>query len=286
MNRRIPEWLTVKAPRRGMYEEMAGFLASMGLHTVCQSASCPNIGECFSRHTATFMILGDACTRSCGFCGVSHDAPHPVDPDEPRRVAEASVRLGLRYVVVTSVTRDDLPDGGAGHFAETVRQLKAAIPGAKVEVLIPDFGGDEDALRAVLDSAPFVLNHNVETVPRLYSTVRPQAVYERSLAVLETAGRFRASIHTKSGLMVGLGEEQGEVLEVLSDLRRAGCDITTIGQYLQPSKRNLPVVEYVPPSQFDEYARVGREMGFSHIASGPFVRSSYHAEEVSRDSDR
>ena len=286
MNRRIPEWLTVKAPRRGMYEEMAGFLASMGLHTVCQSASCPNIGECFSRRTATFMILGDACTRSCGFCGVSHDAPHPVDPDEPRRVAEASVRLGLRYVVVTSVTRDDLPDGGAGHFAETVRQLKAAIPGAKVEVLIPDFGGDEDALRAVLDSAPFVLNHNVETVPRLYSTVRPQAVYERSLVVLETARRFRTSIHTKSGLMVGLGEEQGEVLEVLSDLRRAGCDIATIGQYLQPSKRNLPVVEYVPPSQFDEYARVGREMGFSHVASGPFVRSSYHAEEVSRDSDR
>ena len=269
-----------------MYEEMAGFLASMGLHTVCQSASCPNIGECFSRRTATFMILGDACTRSCGFCGVSHDAPHPVDPDEPRRVAEASVRLGLRYVVVTSVTRDDLPDGGAGHFAETVRQLKAAIPGAKVEVLIPDFGGDEDALRAVLDSAPFVLNHNVETVPRLYSTVRPQAVYERSLVVLETARRFRTSIHTKSGLMVGLGEEQGEVLEVLSDLRRAGCDIATIGQYLQPSKRNLPVVEYVPPSQFDEYARVGREMGFSYVASGPFVRSSYHAEEVSRDSDR
>ena len=281
MNRRIPEWLTVKAPRRGMYEEMAGFLESMGLHTVCQSASCPNIGECFSRHTATFMILGNECTRQCGFCGVRHEQPLPVDPDEPRRVAEASRKLGLRYVVVTSVTRDDLPDGGASHFAETIRQLKDAIPEAKVEVLIPDFQGDRDALETVLAAEPFVLNHNVETVPRLYSTVRPQADYRRSLTVLETSSRSPASIYVKSGLMVGLGEEEGEVVEVLSDLRRAGCDIVTIGQYLQPSRKNLPVVEYIPPSQFEEYGRIGRDMGFRHVASGPFVRSSYHAAEIS-----
>lgn len=281
MNRRIPEWLTVKAPRRGMYEEMAGFLKSMGLHTVCQSASCPNIGECFSRHTATFMILGNSCTRSCGFCGVCHDGPTPVDPDEPRRVGEASAKLGLRYIVVTSVTRDDLPDGGAHQFAETIRQLKAAIPDAKVEVLIPDFLGDRAALETVLEAGPFVLNHNVETVPRLYSTVRPQAEYNRSLTLIETAKRFPASIYVKSGLMVGLGEDNGEVVGVLSDLRRAGCDIVTIGQYLQPSRRNLPVVEYVPPAQFAEYERIGREMGFRHVAAGPFVRSSYHAAEIS-----
>lgn len=281
MNRRIPEWLTVKAPRRGMYEEMAGFLKSMGLHTVCQSASCPNIGECFSRHTATFMILGNSCTRSCGFCGVSHDGPTPVDADEPRRVGEASAKLGLRYIVVTSVTRDDLPDGGAHQFAETIRQLKAAIPDAKVEVLIPDFLGDRAALETVLEAGPFVLNHNVETVPRLYSTVRPQAEYNRSLTLIETAKRFPASIYVKSGLMVGLGEDNGEVVGVLSDLRRAGCDIVTIGQYLQPSRRNLPVVEYVPPAQFAEYERIGREMGFRHVAAGPFVRSSYHAAEIS-----
>ncbi len=281
MNRRIPEWLTVKAPRRGMYEEMAGFLKSMGLHTVCQSASCPNIGECFGRHTATFMILGNSCTRSCGFCGVSHDGPTPVDPEEPRRVAEASARLALRYIVVTSVTRDDLPDGGAFHFAETIRRIKSAIPEAMVEVLIPDFRGDRAAIEAVLAAGPFVLNHNVETVPRLYSTVRPQAEYYRSLAVIETAKGFPSSIYVKSGLMVGLGEEKGEVVEVLSDLRRAGCDIVTIGQYLQPSRKNLPVVEYVPPSRFEEYERIGRDIGFRHVASGPFVRSSYRAAEIS-----
>lgn len=264
-----------------MYEEMAGFLKSMGLHTVCQSASCPNIGECFSRHTATFMILGNSCTRSCGFCGVCHDGPTPIDADEPRRVGEASAKLGLRYIVVTSVTRDDLPDGGAHQFAETIRQLKAAIPDAKVEVLIPDFLGDRAALETVLEAGPFVLNHNVETVPRLYSTVRPQAEYNRSLTLIETAKRFPASIYVKSGLMVGLGEDNGEVVGVLSDLRRAGCDIVTIGQYLQPSRRNLPVVEYVPPAQFAEYERIGREMGFRHVAAGPFVRSSYHAAEIS-----
>jgi lipoic acid synthetase len=264
-----------------MYEEMAGFLKTMGLHTVCQSASCPNIGECFSRHTATFMILGNSCTRSCGFCGVSHEGPTPVDPGEPRRVAEASAKLGLKYIVVTSVTRDDLQDGGAFQFAETIRQVKDAIPQAMVEVLIPDFQGDRAALETVLAAGPFVLNHNVETVPRLYSTVRPQAAYNRSLTVIETAKRFSASIYVKSGLMVGLGENSEEVVTVLSDLRRKGCDIVTIGQYLQPSKKNLQVAEYVPPSQFAEYERIGGKMGFRHVASGPFVRSSYHAAEIS-----
>jgi lipoic acid synthetase len=268
MNRRIPEWLTVKAPKRGAYEEMAGFLQSLGLHTVCQSASCPNIGECFSQGTATFMILGNVCTRNCGFCGV------------PSRVAEAASRMGLTYVVVTSVTRDDLPDGGAAQFAETIRQLRSRIPEAKVEVLIPDFGGDTTSLETVLDAAPFVLNHNVETVPRLYSTVRPSASYERSLSLLETAKRIGASTYTKSGFMVGLGESKEEVVGVLRDLRSRGCDIVTIGQYLRPSPANLPVIEYVPPALFDEFRTIGEAMGFHYVASGPFVRSSYHAAEI------
>ncbi len=281
MSGRFPEWLKVKAPKRGAYEEMAGYMKSMGLHTVCQSASCPNIGECFSKGTATFMILGDVCTRNCGFCGVHSGGPMPLDPDEPSRVGEAAARMGLKYVVVTSVTRDDLADGGAGQFAETIRQIRAKIPEAKVEVLIPDFGGDWDALCTVLDAKPFVLNHNVETVPRLYSTVRPQADYERSLALIETAKHKKPSIYTKSGFMVGLGESKEEVVQVLRDLRSRGCDIVTIGQYLRPSKNNLPVVEYIPPAQFDEYKAIGDEMGFHYVASGPFVRSSYHAASYS-----
>ena len=280
MNRRLPEWLTVKAPKRGAYEEMAAYLKSLGLHTVCQSASCPNIGECFSKGTATFMILGDTCTRNCGFCGVRHGEPLCVDPDEPRRVAEAAAQMGLSYVVVTSVTRDDLADGGGSQFAETIRRIKAGIPEAKVEVLVPDFGGDASALRAVLDAEPFVLNHNVETVPNLYPVVRPAANYRRSLELLETAKKIKPSIYTKSGLMVGLGESEQEVVEVLQDLRCRGCDIVTIGQYLRPSKANLPVVEYIPPSQFDEYKEIGDTMGFHCVASGPFVRSSYHAAEI------
>jgi len=282
VNRRIPEWLTVKAPKRGAYEEMAGFLDSLGLHTVCQSASCPNIGECFSRGTATFMILGNICTRSCGFCGVRHGDPLPLNSDEPRRVAEAASTMGLKYVVVTSVTRDDLPDGGASQFAETIRALGSRIPEAKVEVLIPDFGGDAEALKTVLDAGPFVLNHNVETVPRLYPTVRPTADYQRSLALLETAKKAGASTYTKSGFMVGLGESEDEVLAVLRDLRAMDCDIVTIGQYLRPSKANLPVIEYIPPARFDEYRVVAEGMGFRHVASGPFVRSSYHAAEAAR----
>jgi len=280
MNKRLPEWLTVKAPKRGAYEEMAGYLKSLGLHTVCQSASCPNIGECFSRRTATFMILGDTCTRNCGFCGVRHGMPLPVDPDEPQRVAQAAAQLGLKYVVVTSVTRDDLADGGASRFAETIRRIKAAIPDAKAEVLVPDFGGEVSAVKAVLDAGPFVLNHNVETVPRLYPIVRPAADYRRSLKLLETAKKAEPSIYTKSGFMVGLGESKEEVEGVLQDLRSAGCDIVTIGQYLRPSKANLPVVEYLPPAQFDEYKAIGDALGFRYAASGPFVRSSYHAEDI------
>lgn len=280
MNRRIPEWLTVKAPKRGAYEEMAGFLQSMGLHTVCQSASCPNIGECFSKGTATFMILGNACTRNCGFCGVRHDDPLPLDPDEPMHVAEATARMGLNYVVVTSVTRDDLADGGAAHFAETIREIKDKVPGARVEVLIPDFGGDTTALRTVLEAGPFVLNHNVETAPRLYPIVRPAADYHRSLGVLETAKALMPSTYTKSGLMVGLGETNEEVVQVLGDLRSRDCDFVTIGQYLRPSKSNLPVAEYVPPSRFEEYKSIGESLGFRYVASGPFVRSSYHAAEL------
>ena len=279
-NRRIPEWLTVKAPKRGAYEEMAGFLGSMGLHTVCQSASCPNIGECFSKGTATFMILGNVCTRDCGFCGVRHGEPLPLDPDEPMHVAEAAARMALKYVVVTSVTRDDLADGGAAHFAETIRQIRQAIPGVRVEVLIPDFGGDPNALRTVLEAEPFVLNHNVETVPRLYPIVRPAADYQRSLALLETAKTLMPSTYTKSGLMVGLGETKEEVIALLRDLRSRDCDLVTIGQYLRPSKSNLPVAEYIHPTQFEEYRAIGESLGFRFTASGPFVRSSYHAEEL------
>ena len=280
IQRRLPEWLTVKAPKRGAYEELSSYLASMGLHTVCQSAKCPNIGECFSKGTATFMILGNVCTRNCGFCGVQHGTPLPVDPEEPNRVALAAAEMGLKYVVITSVTRDDLPDGGADQFAQTIRHIHAKIPEAKVEVLIPDFGGSVDSLRTVLEAKPFVLNHNIETVSRLYTTVRPQADYVRSLRLLETARQIAPSIYTKSGFMVGLGESREEVINLLQDLRSSGCDIVTIGQYLRPSKSNLPVVEYVPPAVFEEYKQIAESLGFLFVASGPFVRSSYHAEAV------
>jgi len=277
---RIPEWLTVKLPKKGTFEEVAQRLRALGVNTVCENASCPNIGECFCKKTATFMILGNVCTRNCGFCGVSHGKPQPVDADEPERVAKAASVLGLRYVVITSVTRDDLPDGGASHFARTITTLKRCIPDVKVEVLVPDFKGDTLALQRVLDAEPFVLNHNVETVPRLYPIVRPEADYWRSLKLLETARRLQASIHTKSGIMLGLGESRDEVVQVLRDLRRVGCDFVTIGQYLRPSRSNLPVFEYVPPPTFEEYHAIASDLGFEHVASGPFVRSSYHASEA------
>ncbi len=275
---RLPHWLKTK--------EIIGshntkqILRNHRLSTVCEEARCPNRGHCFSKPTATFMILGDRCTRNCGFCSVNSASPMPPDPEEPERVARAARDMGLRYVVITSVTRDDLPDGGASQFAATIRALREYLPEAKVEVLTPDFGGDPDALKTVLDAEPDVFNHNVETVPRLYQTVRPQANYERSLMVLKNAKVLSPLQTTKSGLMVGLGETFDEVVMVMKDLRRVGCDIITIGQYLRPRRENLPVYEYIHPEVFEEYSRIARELGFSFVASGPLVRSSMNAEEM------
>jgi lipoic acid synthetase len=286
VNRRTPEWLVPRAPKRAALERLNQTFGSMGLHTVCQSARCPNVGECFGRGTATFMVLGDSCTRDCRFCAVRHGQPDRPDPDEPRRVAEAAAMLGLGHVVVTSVTRDDLADGGAGHFAATIRAIRDLLPSARVEVLVPDFGGDGAALRAVMEAAPDVLNHNVETVPRLYQQVRPQAAYRRSLQLLGRAGEMSPGAITKSGLMVGLGETEGEVLAVLGDLREAGVSAVTIGQYLQPTREHLPVAEFIPPARFGEYADRAREMGFRAVMSGPLVRSSYHAADLLSAGDR
>lgn len=266
-------WLKAKAPQGEQVERLASLLEELNLHTVCQEALCPNIAECWGRGTATFMILGDVCTRHCRFCSVKRGRPLPPDPEEPERVAEAARRLGLRHVVITSVTRDDLPDGGAGQFAETVRAIRTCLPEAVVEVLIPDFGGSVKSLEKVLEAKPDILNHNVETVPRLYPHVRPGADYRRSLGILALADR--AGFTTKSGLMVGLGETRGEVLEVMADLRRAGCEMLTVGQYLQPTPQQLPVAEYIHPLEFEWYSQVGKEMGFRTVVSGPLVRSSY-----------
>ncbi len=250
------------------------------LHTVCQEAQCPNIWECFSCGTATFLILGSRCTRNCTFCAVAHGPDGPPDPEEPFNVAEAAAALGLSYVVVTSVTRDDLKDGGAGHFADTIRRLKEKIPGVRVEVLIPDFGGDKDDLKTVLDAGPDVLNHNIETVDRLYSAVRPQAVYERSLELIRRVGVMAPQIPTKSGLMLGLGETEEEIRQTLKDLRAVGCKMLTLGQYLQPSRAHLEVARYVPPEEFAQWETEARKIGFEQVASGPLVRSSYHAGEL------
>jgi lipoic acid synthetase len=277
---RLPAWLRKPETAFVALHEIKRELRRLELHTVCESARCPNIHECFRRGTATFMILGDRCTRGCGFCAVPK-ARHPVppDPNEPAHVAQMARAMNLRHVVVTSVNRDDLPDGGAGHFAETIRAIRAALPAATIEVLTPDFLGDLDAVTTVLEARPDVFNHNVETVPRLYPRVRPQARYERSLAVLEFAARNAGTL-VKSGLMVGLGERCEEVEEVLRDLRRCGVSIVTIGQYLQPTRRNLPVAEYVPPERFEAYRETGLRLGFRAVFSGPFVRSSYMAELV------
>ncbi len=274
--RRLPPWLTKRLPKGGAVESVRALLADHDLHTVCQSAHCPNIWECFSRHTATFMILGDRCTRSCGFCAVTKGAPTPVDPVEPVRVAAAARKLGLRHVVITSVTRDDLADGGAEQFARVVAAVRDAT-GATVEVLTPDFAGHESAIRIVADARPDVYNHNLETVPSLYARARPQADYARSLALLAAVKRIDPGIFTKSGLMLGLGETSDEVLAVLADLRRVGCDLLTLGQYLAPSPEHLPVARFVPPEEFDEFGRKAREMGFLGVASAPFVRSSHEA---------
>lgn len=280
-----PRWLRRKLPSGPQYEQVRNLIRRGRLHTVCQEAACPNQFECFSSHTATFLIMGDRCTRNCRFCNIETGAQAPLDPGEPERVAAAAAEMGLRYVVVTSVTRDDLPDGGAAHFAATISALRDTIDGVRVEVLIPDLQGDEEALATVLAARPDVLNHNVETVPRLYPTARPQADYRRSLTLLERVAQDSAGIPAKSGLMLGLGETGAEVEATLVDIHAAGCRILTLGQYLQPTKDHLAVERYVPPETFDELAGFARELGFTQVASGPFVRSSYHAREVFENLD-
>jgi lipoyl synthase len=274
-----PEWLKVRAPGSENYHRLKGLMRGLNLHTVCEEANCPNIGECWHHGTATFMILGDTCTRSCGYCNVTHGAPHAPDSREPINVASAIHALELAYVVVTSVDRDDLADGGASHFVETIRETRARIPLCRLEVLIPDFKGSEAALRTVLDAGPDVLNHNIETVPRLYRTARPGGRYDRALQLLDRSRRYASHIPTKSGLMVGLGEEIDEVVATLGDLRTVGCQIVTIGQYLRPSLANLPMSRYYTPAEFADLKRVALELGFGHVESGPLVRSSYHAHE-------
>ncbi len=273
----LPEWLR-REPKHRRAEPLRQELERQGIHTVCQSARCPNIGECFSRGTATFMLLGEICTRRCGFCAVKTGRGEPVDPFEPLRVAVMVKRLGLRHAVLTSVARDDLPDQGATQFAKTVRAIKTLCPTTTVEVLTPDFKAHPDLIAIVVDAQPEVYNHNVETVPRLQKLVRPQASYERSLRVLEIVKGLQPAMLTKSGLMLGLGETMDEVVQVLKDLRQVGCDIVTIGQYLRPTLRHLPVVRYVPPEEFTELERIGYQLGFRFVFAGPFVRSSYLAD--------
>ena len=275
---RLPEWIRVK----GFYglHDTKRILRNHEVTTVCEEARCPNIGNCYSKPTVTFMILGSKCTRNCGFCSVESSRPEPLDPQEPERVAQAAKEMGLKYVIITSVTRDDLPDGGAGHFASTVKAVRNILSGAKIEVLTPDFTGDLGALMTVLGSKPDVFGHNVETVPRLYPVVRPQADYLRSLHILKHVKKIVADMHTKSGLMLGLGETLEEVTEVLNDLWKEGCDSVTMGQYLRPSKKNLPVVEYIRPEIFETLRNRALNMGFKYVASSPLVRSSLNVDEM------
>jgi lipoyl synthase len=279
--RRHPDWIKVRAPTSPEYFRTRALLAELRLHTVCQEAQCPNIGECFSHRTATFMLMGDVCTRNCPYCAVAHGKVRPLDPDEPRRIAEAVARLGLDHVVVTSVDRDDLPDGGAAHFAATAGAIRQLRPAARVEVLVPDFKGSPSAVETVVEAPVAIFNHNIETVPSLYRKARPGGNYQRSLEVLARArdfGRTRGdALLTKAGIMLGLGEETSEVESVLRDLRSAGCDILTLGQYLRPSRDHLPVERYVTPAEFAELKSSAMAMGFRHVESGPLVRSSYHA---------
>lgn len=276
---RLPAWLKVKPPRGEAFARTASVVAGQELHTVCRQARCPNMAECFGKGVATFLILGGVCTRGCAFCNITPGTPEPPDPGEPNRVAEAARKLSLKHVVITSVTRDDLPDGGAAHFAASIRAVRRELPSASVEVLIPDFQGDPKALRTVLDGAPEVLNHNLETVPELYAAVRPQARYERSLELL---GRAKASgaAKTKSGLMLGLGETREQLERVLADLARIGCDMVTVGQYLRPGRRNPPVTRYVPPEEFEQVAELGRGLGIPVMYCGPLVRSSHDASRL------
>jgi lipoic acid synthetase len=273
-----PKWLRAPAPVGKNYRELKNLVTSLQLHTVCESAACPNVGECWNRRTATFMILGNVCTRRCGFCAVQKGAPLEIDYDEPRRVATACAALGLRYAVITSVNRDDRRDGGAELFALTIEAIRTQVPGCKVEVLVPDFQGSHSAMETVMHADPDVLNHNTETVPRLYRQVRLGARYERSLDMLRYAKGLRPYTPVKSGLMLGLGETYAEVVQVMHDLRDYSVDILTLGQYLRPSPKHLPIFRYVPQEEFDEYKQLGLSIGFAHVEAGPLVRSSYHAD--------
>jgi lipoic acid synthetase len=274
-----PEWLKVRAPGSENYLRLRGIMRELKLNTVCEDAHCPNIGECWHHGTATFMILGDICTRACTYCAVTHGKPATLDIDEPRRVGEAVEKMALKYAVITSVDRDDLPDGGAGIFAETIRDIKRRLPDCRVEVLIPDFKGEEASLRTVLDARPDVLNHNTETVPRLYRAVRTGGKYSRLLELLDRSRTYAPDIPTKTGMMMGLGEEQDEVIEVFKDLRKVGVSILTLGQYLRPSEKHAVMTRYYHPDEFRELKRIALGMGFVHVEAGPLVRSSYHAHE-------
>src|SRR6266853_705439 len=277
---RLPEWLRLKLPTSNSFAQTRNLLEDLRLHTVCESAKCPNHWECWSKGTATFMIAGDRCTRACGFCAVMTAKPFALEADEPARVADATRRMRLKHVVITAVARDDLPDGGAEHFRRTIEAVRALSPDVAIEVLTPDFNDRDESIDAVLLAGPHIFNHNLETVRRLTPSVRHRATYDRSLSVLgKVKARGGESIYTKSGLMLGLGETEEELFEALGDLRRVGCDLLTLGQYLQPTLRHLPVVEFVPPTKFAAYKAVAEKMGFAHVASGPMVRSSYHADE-------
>jgi lipoic acid synthetase len=279
---RLPEWLRITLPTSDSFSRTRGLLDELKLHTVCESAKCPNHWECWSKGTATFMIAGDRCTRACGFCAVSTAKPLALEADEPARVAEATRRMKLKHVVITAVARDDLPDGGAGHFRQTIEKVRELNPGIIIEVLVPDFLDNEAAIENVLAASPHIYNHNLETVRRLTPGVRHRATYDRSLTVLKKVKAKRGdTIYTKSGMMLGLGETEEELLQALRDLRSSNCDMLTLGQYLQPSLKHLPVIEFVPPKKFAEYKVRAEEMGFVHVASGPMVRSSYHADEFS-----
>jgi lipoyl synthase len=274
-----PEWLKVRAPGSPNYLRLKSLMRELSLHTVCEEARCPNIGECWNHGTATFMILGDVCTRACSYCAVAHGRPGAIDPAEPVRVADAIRTLGLNYVVITSVDRDDVPDGGASIFAETIRETRARLPECRIEVLIPDFQGSEAALRTVLGARPDVLNHNTETVPRLYRMARSGGRYARTLELLDRSRRYAPDIPTKTGVMVGLGEHHDELVSTFEDLRQAGCSILTIGQYLRPTPEHAPMARYYHPDEFRELKTIALDMGFVHVESGPLVRSSYHAHE-------
>jgi len=275
-----PEWLKVRAPGSPSYLRLKGLMRELKLHTVCEEAQCPNIGECWHHGTATFMILGDVCTRACSYCAVAHGRPDAVDSAEASRVANAIKVLGLNYVVITSVDRDDLPDGGAAIFAETIRETRARLPECRIEVLIPDFQGNEAALRTVLDARPDILNHNTETVPRLYRMARSGGRYARTLELLQRSREYAPGIPTKTGLMVGLGEEREELIATFRDLRNVDCQVLTIGQYLRPSAAHAPMVRYYHPDEFLDLKEIALELGFVHVESGPLVRSSYHAHET------